>query len=97
MRWRRLTLLNLRMHWLGLLTALTKIEKRSLDTRGSDFDLSQLTKKSILCFMMAVSCFSRGEFDLKEARPKKLAAPMYFDFGWQIYNSVTHVALIILI
>ena len=30
----------------------------------------------------------RGEFAIKDARPKKLAAPMYFDFGWQIYNSV---------
>jgi hypothetical protein len=38
--------------------------------------------------MMAVSSFVRGDFTLKEARPRKLAAPMYFDFGWQIYNSV---------
>jgi len=22
-------------------------------------------------------------------KPKKLAAPMYFEFGWQIYNSVS--------
>ena len=51
--------------------------------------LSLLTQKSILCFMMAVSCFARGDFTLTEKRPKKLAAPMFFDFGWQIYNSVS--------
>jgi hypothetical protein len=39
--------------------------------------------------MMAVSSFARGEFAIKDVRPKKLAAPMYFDFGWQIYNSVS--------
>jgi hypothetical protein len=38
--------------------------------------------------MMAVSCFVRGDSVAKDARPRKLAAPMYFDFGWQIYNSV---------
>ena len=38
--------------------------------------------------MMAVSCFVRGDSVAKDVRPKKLAAPMYFDFGWQIYNSV---------
>ena len=38
--------------------------------------------------MMAVSCFVRGDSVAKNVRPKKLAAPMYFDFGWQIYNSV---------
>jgi len=38
--------------------------------------------------MMAVSCFARGDSVAKDVRPKKLAAPMYFDFGWQIYNSV---------
>lgn len=37
---------------------------------------------------MAISSFSRGEFQLMDSRPKKLAAPMFFDFGWQIYNSV---------
>jgi hypothetical protein len=38
--------------------------------------------------MMAISCFARGDFPLTEKKPKKLAAPMFFDFGWQIYNSV---------
>ena len=38
--------------------------------------------------MMEVSCFVRGDSVAKGVRPKKLAAPMYFDFGWQIYNSV---------
>jgi hypothetical protein len=37
--------------------------------------------------MMAVSSFARGDFTVG-SRPKKLAAPMFFDFGWQIYNSV---------
>jgi hypothetical protein len=37
--------------------------------------------------MMAVSCFVRGDSVARDIRPKKLAAPMYFDFGWQIYNS----------
>jgi len=37
--------------------------------------------------MMAVSCFVRGDTVAHNVRPKKLAAPMYFDFGWQIYNS----------
>ena len=38
--------------------------------------------------MMAISCFVRGTSVSQGFRPKKLAAPMYFDFGWQIYNSV---------
>jgi len=38
--------------------------------------------------MMAVSCFVRGEYSLKDERPRTLAAPMYFEFGWQLYNSV---------
>jgi len=38
--------------------------------------------------MMAVSSFVRGEFSIKDERPKTLAAPMYFEFGWQLYNSV---------
>lgn len=37
---------------------------------------------------MAVSCLVRGDTVASDARPRKLAAPMYFDFGWQIYNSV---------
>jgi hypothetical protein len=37
--------------------------------------------------MMAVSCFARGDNVAQNVRPRKLAAPMYFDFGWQIYNS----------
>jgi hypothetical protein len=42
--------------------------------------------------MMAVSCFVRGDSVAADVRPKKLAAPMYFDFGWQIYNSVCPVS-----
>ena len=41
---------------------------------------------------MAVSCFVRGDSVAEDVRPKKLAAPMYFDFGWQIYNSVRPIS-----
>jgi hypothetical protein len=37
--------------------------------------------------MMAVSCFTRGE-SMDNAKAKSLAAPLYFDFGLQIYISV---------
>jgi hypothetical protein len=36
---------------------------------------------------MAVSCFARGDNVAQNVRPRKLAAPMYFEFGLQIYNS----------
>jgi hypothetical protein len=38
--------------------------------------------------MMAVSCFVRGESVPKDSKIKTFAAPLYFDFGLQIYNSV---------
>src|SRR5437762_834619 len=46
--------------------------------------------------MMAVSCFARGATVAKDARPKRLAAPMYFDFGWQIYNSVNSLVVVLI-
>ena len=52
-----------------------------------------LIQKSILCFMMAVSSLARGNFDVAGTRPNKLAAPLYFDFGWQVYNSVSHYVM----
>jgi hypothetical protein len=53
--------------------------------------IARFQRKSILCFMMAVSAFARGDFAVAGTKPKKLAAPMFFDFGWQIYNSVCRV------
>jgi hypothetical protein len=50
--------------------------------------IARYQRKSILCFMMAVSCFSRSDLSSGDERPTKIAAPMYFEFGWQIYNSV---------
>ena len=50
--------------------------------------IARYQRKSILCFMMAVSCFARTDPSGGDERPTKVAAPMYFEFGWQIYNSV---------
>ena len=47
--------------------------------------------------MMAVVVLLRGDSVATDVRPKKLAAPMYFDFGWQIYNSVFPLLVIDLI
>ena len=87
---RKHILSNLRMRSPGQPTESKRIARPSPAIKGyprkpSSRDLEQ---KSILCFMMAVSCFVRGDTVAKDARPKKLAAPMYFEFGLQIYNSV---------